>query len=72
LPRLALNCYPPDFCLQNSWDYRCKPSVPGGGFFFFFVVLGLELRTFTLSHYTSPTFLWRVFEPQSSWSLPPD
>jgi hypothetical protein len=25
--------------------------------FFFFVVLGLELRTFTLSHITSPTFV---------------
>jgi hypothetical protein len=29
-------------------------------FFFFFTVLGLELRTFTLSHPTSP-FLWWVF-----------
>jgi hypothetical protein len=29
-------------------------------FFFFFVLLGFELRVFTLSHYTSP-FLWWVF-----------
>jgi hypothetical protein len=26
-------------------------------FFFFFVVLGLELRSFTLSHFTSPIFM---------------
>jgi hypothetical protein len=26
-------------------------------FFFFFVVLGLELRAFTLSHSTSPIFV---------------
>jgi hypothetical protein len=49
------------------------------------VVLGLELRAYTLNHSTSP-FLWWVFikivswelfvqagfEPQSSWSLPPE
>jgi hypothetical protein len=29
-------------------------------FFFFFVVLGFELRAYTLNHSTSP-FLWRVF-----------
>jgi hypothetical protein len=53
-------------------------------FLFFFVVLGLELRAFTLSHSTSP-FLWRVLwdrvsqticgsglKPQSSWSLLPE
>jgi hypothetical protein len=48
-----------------------------------FVVLGFELRAFTLNHSTS-SFLWRVFfeigsyglfawagfEPRSSWSLP--
>jgi hypothetical protein len=24
LPRLALNCNPPDLSLPNSWDYRCE------------------------------------------------
>jgi hypothetical protein len=48
-------------------------------FFFFFSVLGLELRTFILSHSTNPIvvlgifeigshepFAWAGFEPQSS------
>jgi hypothetical protein len=25
LPRLALNCNPPDLCFQSSWDYRLEP-----------------------------------------------
>jgi hypothetical protein len=29
--------------------------------FFFFLVLGFELRAYTLSHSTSPFFLWWVF-----------
>jgi hypothetical protein len=29
LPRLALNCNPPDLCLLSSWDYKCEPSAPG-------------------------------------------
>jgi hypothetical protein len=50
------------------------------------VVLGLELRAFTLSHYTGPflcvlgifeiesgeLLAWDGVEPQSSWSLPPE
>jgi hypothetical protein len=31
-------------------------------FFFFFVILGFELRAFTLSHYTSPIFVMGFFE----------
>jgi hypothetical protein len=36
----------------------------GNGFIylFIFVVLGLELRAFTLSHSTSPFFCWIFFE----------
>jgi hypothetical protein len=53
-------------------------------FFFFLVVLGLELRAYTLSHSTQPIFVMEffelgshklfaqaIFEPWSSWSLPP-
>jgi hypothetical protein len=25
LPRLVLNCYPPDHCLLSSYDYWCEP-----------------------------------------------
>jgi hypothetical protein len=32
-------------------------SFSSSSFFFFFVVLGLELRAFTLSHSTSPIFV---------------
>jgi hypothetical protein len=39
-------------------------------FFFFLAVLGLELRTFTLSHSTSP-FLWKVFQDRVSWKYLP-
>jgi hypothetical protein len=50
----------------------------------FFEILGFELRAYTLSHSTSPflvkgifkirsqLFAWAGFEPQSSWSLPPE
>jgi hypothetical protein len=31
-------------------------------FFFFFIVLGLELRAYTLSHSTSPFLVMIVFE----------
>jgi hypothetical protein len=34
-------------------------------FSFFFSVVGLELRAYTLSHSTSPVFLWRVFQDRS-------
>jgi hypothetical protein len=34
-------------------------------FLFFFSVVGLELRAYTLSHSTSPVFLWRVFQDRS-------
>jgi hypothetical protein len=46
------------------------------------MVLGLDLRTYTLSHSTSPFFVksffelgkypWAGFEPRCSWSLPPE
>jgi hypothetical protein len=39
-------------------------------FFFFFAVLGLELRTYTLSHSTSP-FLWWIFQDRVSWTILP-
>jgi hypothetical protein len=29
LPRLALNCNPPDLSLPRSLDYRHEPPVPG-------------------------------------------
>jgi hypothetical protein len=34
LPRLALNCDPPDLCLLSSWNYRREPLVPGSNFVF--------------------------------------
>jgi hypothetical protein len=39
-------------------------------FFFFLVVLGLELRAYTLSHSTSPFFLKGIFEIGSLNYLP--
>jgi hypothetical protein len=84
---LSLNHDPPDLCLPSNWYYWYKSqcSALEGVSFFFFVVLGLELRTYTLSYSTSP-FSWRVFstwglvelfawadfELLSSWSLPPE
>jgi hypothetical protein len=34
-------------------------------FFFFFAVLGFELRTYTLSHFTNPYFMKGFFETES-------
>jgi hypothetical protein len=33
LPGLALNCDPPDLCLQSSWDNRCVPLNPSRAWF---------------------------------------
>jgi hypothetical protein len=76
--------------LLVSWNW-CIEHRPSNLFIyifiitFFFVVLGLELRAYTLSHSTSPflwwafikirslqLFAWIGFEPQSSWSLSPE
>jgi hypothetical protein len=37
----------------------------------FFSVLGLELRAYTLSHSTIPSFLWWVFQDRVSWTICP-
>jgi hypothetical protein len=63
-------------CLQVLYHLNHVPSSPPP---FFFLVLGLELRAFTLSHSTNPIFVkgflrygllevvaWAGFEPQSS------
>jgi hypothetical protein len=44
-----------------SQDRLCVGS-PGSFFFFFFVVLGFELRAYTLSCSTSPLFIYLCFE----------
>jgi hypothetical protein len=38
------------------------PRLALNFFFFFFMVLGLELRAYTLSHFTSPFFVIEFFE----------
>jgi hypothetical protein len=54
----------PEFCSRMCPSYFLQgssafPQLEHGSFFFFFffLVLGLELRTYTLSHYTSPFFM---------------
>jgi hypothetical protein len=32
LPRMPLNCDPPDLCLLSSWDYRCEHRARLGSF----------------------------------------
>jgi hypothetical protein len=74
------------FPCKNMWlQHHCSFFPFSSSFFFFLAVLGLELRAYTLSHSTSPflvmgffeigsheLFAWAGFEPQSSWSLPPE
>jgi hypothetical protein len=52
-------------CLQGKSSLICFIR-----WFFFFVVLGLELRAYTLSHCTSP-FLLRIFRDRVSWNYLP-
>jgi hypothetical protein len=42
--------------------YQDTPWIIASSFFFFFVVLGFELRAYTLSHSTSPFFVTGFFE----------
>jgi hypothetical protein len=44
-----------------SYQFQATGKVHSTSFFFF-VVLGLELRAFTLNHSTSPTFCKGFFE----------
>jgi hypothetical protein len=48
--------------------FNLRTLLWSGFFFFFFVVLGLELRAFTLTHSTA-LFLWRVFWDRVSWTI---
>jgi hypothetical protein len=50
------------------WEVNCWRKKGSLYFFFFLVVLGFELRAYTLSHSTSP-FLWCFFfEIGSAWA----
>jgi hypothetical protein len=53
--------------LEIEWEIRASLDKQNTiainvGLFFFFVVLGFELRAYTLSHSTSPTFVMGFFE----------
>jgi hypothetical protein len=52
----------PDFCQLKAPNLNPSPTKNNNYkvyefFFFFLAVLGFELRAFTLSHSTSPTFV---------------
>jgi hypothetical protein len=54
--RAQLRASPRLSCGMHAWEFKIfvfEISL----FFFFFAVLGLELRTFTLSHSISPIFV---------------
>jgi hypothetical protein len=67
-----------------DWNLLNHETTLRPFFFFFLMILGFELRAYTLSHFTSTfcvgffkigsreLFAWVVFEPQSSCSLPPE
>jgi hypothetical protein len=72
---LSLNHDPPDLCLPSNWYYWYKSqcSALEGVSFFFFVVLGLELRTYTLSYSTSRFVIFLDYLPRlASNCNPPD
>jgi hypothetical protein len=65
--------YLPHFLITTHWGTKCGER---DSLFFFFVVLGLELRVFTMSQYPNPfyvryffkigsgkLFVWAGFEP---------